>query len=91
MSMLLESGNPLKGFIPYHTPCRSKTQMTAEIIKDAPCLLTIGCFCIGTNQVDLDAALSKGVNSMFSFPCYLIYFRFQSLIPPFPIVEVLPN
>lgn len=41
---------------------RSKTQLTEDIIKDAPCLLAIGCFCIGTNQVDCDAALSKGVN-----------------------------
>lgn len=40
---------------------RSKTQLTAELIKEAPCLLAVGCFCIGTNQVDCDAALSKGV------------------------------
>lgn len=40
---------------------RSKTQLTEEIIKEAPCLLAVGCFCIGTNQVDCDAALSKGV------------------------------
>lgn len=40
--------------------------MTAEIIKEAPCLLTIGCFCIGTNQVDLDAALSKGVSQQLA-------------------------
>lgn len=41
---------------------RSKSQLSAEIIKEAPCLLAVGCFCIGTNQVDCDAALSKGVN-----------------------------
>ena len=49
---------------------RSKTQLSAEIIKEAPCLLAIGCFCIGTNQVDCDAALSKGVSLVLS----LIYF-----------------
>lgn len=40
-----------------------------DLIKDAPCLLSVGCFCIGTNQVDLQAALSKGIavfNSPFS-------------------------
>lgn len=39
------------------------------MIKEAPCLLTIGCFCIGVNQVDLGAALSRGIavfNSPFS-------------------------
>jgi D-3-phosphoglycerate dehydrogenase len=48
---------------------RSKTQITEELIKEAPCLLTIGCFCIGTNQVNLEAALSRGIavfNSPFS-------------------------
>jgi D-3-phosphoglycerate dehydrogenase len=41
--------------------------MTMDIIKEAPCLLSIGCFCIGTNQVDLEAALSKGI-SVFNSP-----------------------
>lgn len=41
--------------------------MTLNIIKEAPCLLTVGCFCIGTNQVDLEAALSKGI-SVFNSP-----------------------
>ena len=40
---------------------RSKSQITAEIIQAAPHLLTIGCFCIGTNQVDLDAAKKRGI------------------------------
>lgn len=44
---------------------RSKSRLTAELIREAPCLLTIGCFCIGTNQVDCDAALSKGVRCFF--------------------------
>ncbi|MFO0615331.1 MAG: phosphoglycerate dehydrogenase [Polyangiaceae bacterium] len=40
---------------------RSKTQITAEVLAAAPDLLTIGCFCIGTNQVDLDVANKRGV------------------------------
>jgi D-3-phosphoglycerate dehydrogenase len=48
---------------------RSKTQITAEALADARRLLTVGCFCIGTNQVDLTAANGKGVpvfNAPFS-------------------------
>ena len=33
---------------------RSKTQLSETILKQAKNLLIIGCFCIGTNQVDLD-------------------------------------
>jgi D-3-phosphoglycerate dehydrogenase len=40
---------------------RSKTQLTAELIAAAPKLLAVGCFCIGTDQVDLAAAASRGV------------------------------
>lgn len=49
--------------------CRSKTEITADLIREAPRLLTIGCFCIGVNQVDREAALGRGVavfNSPFS-------------------------
>src|SRR3712207_4872558 len=35
---------------------RSKTQITEEALSEAKRLLTIGAFCIGTNQIDLDAA-----------------------------------
>ncbi|SCB85551.1 phosphoglycerate dehydrogenase [Gilliamella intestini] len=48
---------------------RSRTQLTKEIIDSAPKLAGIGCFCIGTNQVDLDAATVKGIpvfNAPFS-------------------------
>ncbi|MES2662356.1 MAG: phosphoglycerate dehydrogenase [Pseudomonadota bacterium] len=40
---------------------RSRTQLTADIIESAPKLIAIGCFCIGTNQVDLKAARSRGI------------------------------
>ncbi len=40
---------------------RSKTQVTEEALKEAKRLLTLGCFCIGTNQVDLEAAKALGI------------------------------
>lgn len=46
---------------------RSKTSITRNILEKAPYLLSVGCFCIGTNQVDLDSALSRGV-SVFNSP-----------------------
>jgi D-3-phosphoglycerate dehydrogenase len=48
---------------------RSRTQLTADIFKSADRLLAVGCFCIGTNQVDLKAARALGVpvfNAPFS-------------------------
>lgn len=42
---------------------RSKTLLTAEVLREAKKLLCIGCFCIGTNQVDLDYAANHGVCS----------------------------
>ncbi|MFP1528404.1 hypothetical protein ACLB1R_20820 [Escherichia coli] len=35
---------------------RSRTHLTEDVINAAEKLVAIGCFCIGTNQVDLDAA-----------------------------------
>lgn len=46
---------------------RSRTQMTESVIQAAPNLEAIACFCIGTNQVDLKAAASKGV-AVFNSP-----------------------
>ncbi|HZS39231.1 MAG TPA: phosphoglycerate dehydrogenase [Polyangia bacterium] len=48
---------------------RSKTQVPASALAGARRLLTLGCFCIGTNQVDLDAANRRGIpvfNAPFS-------------------------
>ena len=40
---------------------RSRTQLTADVFAAAQKLVAVGCFCIGTNQVDLDAARERGV------------------------------
>ncbi len=40
---------------------RSKTQITAKVLDAAKKLQAIGCFCIGVNQVDLNAATEHGV------------------------------
>lgn len=40
---------------------RSRTQLTEAIFQAAPKLVGVGCFCIGTNQVDLNAARERGV------------------------------
>ncbi|WP_410013590.1 phosphoglycerate dehydrogenase [Sodalis sp. C49] len=48
---------------------RSRTHLTEDIFAAAEKLVAVGCFCIGTNQVDLKAALKKGVpvfNAPFS-------------------------
>ena len=48
---------------------RSKTKLTAKVLQAAKSLIVIGCFCIGTNQVDLEYAAQHGIavfNSPFS-------------------------
>ena len=40
---------------------RSKTRITKKVLEAAPKLQAIGCFCIGVNQVDLEAATDAGV------------------------------
>ena len=48
---------------------RSRTRLTKDVIAAAPKLMTIGAFCIGTNQIDLDAAMMRGIpvfNAPFS-------------------------
>ncbi|UYQ95192.1 phosphoglycerate dehydrogenase [Chitinophaga horti] len=46
---------------------RSKTQVTAAVLEAANKLQAIGCFCIGTNQVDLKTARTSGV-AVFNAP-----------------------
>jgi len=46
---------------------RSRTQLTAEVFAAASKLVAVGAFCIGTNQIDLDAAREHGV-AVFNAP-----------------------
>jgi D-3-phosphoglycerate dehydrogenase len=46
---------------------RSKTQITERVLENAIKLQAIGCFCIGVNQVDIDAATKKGI-AVFNAP-----------------------
>ncbi len=46
---------------------RSKTRITDKVIEKAHKLMAIGCFCIGTNQVNLEAAKEKGI-AVFNSP-----------------------
>ncbi|MFD1696557.1 phosphoglycerate dehydrogenase [Roseibium aestuarii] len=48
---------------------RSRTQITAEVLEAAKTLVAVGCFSVGTNQVDLEAAVKRGIpvfNAPFS-------------------------
>ena len=48
---------------------RSRTQITEKVLDAANKLVAIGCFCIGTNQVELEAAQIRGIpvfNAPFS-------------------------
>lgn len=46
---------------------RSKTNVTARVLEHANKLMTVGAFCIGTNQIDLDACTDKGI-AVFNAP-----------------------
>ena len=48
---------------------RSRTQVTTGLLDAAPALVAVGCFSVGTNQVDLEAARARGIpvfNAPFS-------------------------
>jgi D-3-phosphoglycerate dehydrogenase / 2-oxoglutarate reductase len=46
---------------------RSKTQLSASVLAQAPDLLAVGAFCIGTDQIDLAAASALGI-AVFNAP-----------------------
>ena len=46
---------------------RSKTNVTRKVIDARPTLTAVGCFCIGTNQVDLGYAGKRGI-AVFNAP-----------------------
>ncbi len=46
---------------------RSRSQLTAPVFEAAQKLVAVGAFCIGTNQIDLDAAARRGV-AVFNAP-----------------------
>ncbi|MEQ8359288.1 MAG: phosphoglycerate dehydrogenase [Cytophagales bacterium] len=46
---------------------RSKTNVTAKVLENANKLLSIGAFCIGTNQIDLPSCMDKGI-AVFNAP-----------------------
>ena len=46
---------------------RSRTQLTEQVFEAAQKLVAVGCFCIGTNQVNLEAATRQGV-AVFNAP-----------------------
>lgn len=46
---------------------RSKTQITSKVLEAGKKLQTIGCFCIGVNQVDLKSAMNQGI-AVFNAP-----------------------
>lgn len=48
---------------------RSRTQVTEEVLEAAKSLVAVGCFSVGTNQVDLTGTLNRGIpvfNAPFS-------------------------
>jgi len=53
----------------YVVGIRSATRLTGRMLESAPRLMAIGCFCIGTNQVNVEAAQDRGIpvfNAPFS-------------------------
>lgn len=52
--------------------------MDEDVLNAAKKLEVIGCFCIGTNQVDLNTAQKLGVRLYLSTPNIYVYFRSPS-------------
>ena len=46
---------------------RSKTQLTEKVLQAADKLMAVGCFCIGTNQINLESATEQGI-AVFNAP-----------------------
>ncbi len=70
---------------------RSKTHLTREILESAPRLTAVGAFCIGTNQIDLDACLEHGVavfNAPFSNTRSVVEMALGEMIA---LVRVIPR
>ena len=42
---------------------RSNTSVTAKVLENAPDLVAVGAFCIGTNQIDLGVAAERGIGA----------------------------
>ena len=75
---------------------RSRTNISQEVIDAAEKLVAVGCFCIGTNQVNLQAAAKRGIpvfNAPFSntrsvaelvlgqvLYCYFVAFQKRTLL-----------
>ena len=51
----------------YMVGIRSATQLTRAVLEAADRLIAVGCFCIGTNQVDLETARERGI-AVFNAP-----------------------
>jgi D-3-phosphoglycerate dehydrogenase len=65
------AGEPLREMLAdaHFLGIRSRTQLTAEVLRAAPKLAAVGAFCIGTNQIDLATAMQLGIpvfNAPFS-------------------------
>jgi D-3-phosphoglycerate dehydrogenase len=60
---------------------RSRTQLTEEVFDCAKKLVAVGCFCIGTNQVNLDAARERGMAAFIGRlrPCPALDYKFVAL------------
>jgi D-3-phosphoglycerate dehydrogenase len=51
----------------YMVGIRSATQLTKAVLEASDRLIAVGCFCIGTNQVDLETAQDRGI-AVFNAP-----------------------